>query len=438
MTPDSARPRRSKRATETRDGVELTNLDVPLSDGDVTKRELIDYLDAVADRLVPVLADRPLSVIRVRPGQPPFMQKNLPAYTPEWVRTTTVWAHASHREIRYALCNDRRTLLWFGNQRAVEFHPTLIPDGSVHPSFLVLDLIRRRARGSRWWYGPRSWSAGLWTRSDWPARSRPAGPRGCTSSCRFGRRCRPRRRRPRPGVGRPGGRAGSGRRDHGVHRAGPRGQGVHRRHPGRRSHGGRRVQPAAASRGPGVLPARLGRVGPGGSGRLHHPQRGPPARRRPIPAGCTRAAAGDASTAATSGRTDRGGKAGPSRYRPGRSSGPDGHEGKRRPAQADVSRAAPAAGSAEARNERGCSATGRRRPGVNIAWPHKPKFRRSTQFDPPELPGSSPRNIRPATSRSSASQPKSPADPSTSHPKRKPTQARADKEVQRRRRPTGT
>ncbi len=140
MTPDSARPRRSKRATETRDGVELTNLDVPLSDGDVTKRELIDYLDAVADRLVPVLADRPLSVIRVRPGQPPFMQKNLPAYTPEWVRTTTVWAHASHREIRYALCNDRRTLLWFGNQRAVEFHPTLIPDGSVHPGFLVLDL----------------------------------------------------------------------------------------------------------------------------------------------------------------------------------------------------------------------------------------------------------------------------------------------------------
>ena len=125
---------------ESRDGVELTNLDVPLSDGPETKRELLDYLDAVADRLVPVLADRPLSVVRVRPGQPAFMQKNLPSYTPDWVRTTMVWAHASHREIRYALCNDRRTLLWFGNQRAVEYHPTLIPDGGMHPSFLVLDL----------------------------------------------------------------------------------------------------------------------------------------------------------------------------------------------------------------------------------------------------------------------------------------------------------
>ena len=136
----SERARRSKTPAETRDGVELTNLDVPLADGDETKRELVDYLDAVADRLVPVLADRPLSVVRVRPGQPPFMQKNLPKYTPDWVRTTQVWAHASHREIRYALCNDRRTLLWFANQRAVEYHPTLIPDGSVCPSFLILDL----------------------------------------------------------------------------------------------------------------------------------------------------------------------------------------------------------------------------------------------------------------------------------------------------------
>ncbi len=126
---------------EERAGVPLTNLDKPLFDGSTeTKRDLVDYLDRVADRIVPVLADRPLSVIRVRPGQPPFMQKNVPKYTPEWVRTTTVWAEASHREVRYALCNDRRTLLWFANQRAIEYHPTLMAAGSPHPSHLVLDL----------------------------------------------------------------------------------------------------------------------------------------------------------------------------------------------------------------------------------------------------------------------------------------------------------
>ena len=135
-----ARARRPKQPAEIRDDVELTNLDAPLADGAETKRELVDYLDAVADRIVPVLTGRPLSVVRVRPGQPPFMQKNLPKYTPEWVRTTNVWAYASHREIRYALCDDRRTLLWFANQRAVEYHVTLLPADGSHPNFVVLDL----------------------------------------------------------------------------------------------------------------------------------------------------------------------------------------------------------------------------------------------------------------------------------------------------------
>ena len=130
-----------KQAPEWRAGVELTNLDQPLFDGaDATKRHLVDYLDALADRILPVLADRPLSVIRIRPGQPAFMQKNVPKYTPEWIATTPIWAEASHREIRYALCNDRRTLLWFGNQRAVEYHPTLFLATTTHPSHLVLDL----------------------------------------------------------------------------------------------------------------------------------------------------------------------------------------------------------------------------------------------------------------------------------------------------------
>ncbi|GGL96192.1 DNA polymerase domain-containing protein [Nakamurella endophytica] len=130
----------SGRPDEVRDGVELTHLDAPLAEGPETKRDLVDYLDAMSDRLVPVLSGRPLSVIRVRPGQPPFMQKNAPRYLPDWVRTTTVWAEASRRELHYPLCEDRRTLLWFANQRAVEYHPTLfrVPDGVA--TDLVLDL----------------------------------------------------------------------------------------------------------------------------------------------------------------------------------------------------------------------------------------------------------------------------------------------------------
>jgi DNA ligase D len=127
---------------ESREGVPLTNLDQPLFDGaGATKRDLVEYLDGVRDRILPVLEDRPLSVIRVHRGQEAFMQKNVPKYTPDWVRTVQWWAEASKRNVSYALCNDRRTLLWFANQRAIEYHPALVrvdrPDRITH---LVLDL----------------------------------------------------------------------------------------------------------------------------------------------------------------------------------------------------------------------------------------------------------------------------------------------------------
>lgn len=139
-TPKAARVS-SESTVEFRAGVRLTNLDQPLFDGaDATKRDLVDYLDAVQDHILPALRDRPLSVIRARPGQQPFMQKNVPKYTPDWMATTSVWAEASRRDVTYALCNDRRSLLWFANQRAVEYHPTLVPAGQRHPTYLVLDF----------------------------------------------------------------------------------------------------------------------------------------------------------------------------------------------------------------------------------------------------------------------------------------------------------
>jgi DNA ligase D len=127
---------------ESRHGVAFTHLDEPLFDGSgASKRDLVDYLDGVCDRIIPELEDRPLSVIRVHRGQEAFMQKNLPRYAPSWIPTAPFWAETSKRQVSYALCNDRRTLLWFANQRAVEYHPTLVradrPDRVTH---LVLDL----------------------------------------------------------------------------------------------------------------------------------------------------------------------------------------------------------------------------------------------------------------------------------------------------------
>src|SRR2546423_7417324 len=52
-----------------------------------------------------------------------------------------MWGGASGRGVPCALCEDRRTLLWFANQRAVEYHPTLFRSGAWdQPTHLVMDL----------------------------------------------------------------------------------------------------------------------------------------------------------------------------------------------------------------------------------------------------------------------------------------------------------
>jgi DNA ligase D-like protein (predicted polymerase) len=123
-------------------GVRLTNLDQPLyADAGASKRDLVDYLDAVADRFVPVLAGRALSVVRTLRGQAPFMQKNLPAYAPASIPSLEVATQDGKRVVRYPVCDDRETLLWFANQRAVEYHPTLFRGRAFDsPTHLVVDI----------------------------------------------------------------------------------------------------------------------------------------------------------------------------------------------------------------------------------------------------------------------------------------------------------
>ena len=131
------------RTAETRDGVELTSLDGPLFDGaEHTKRDLVDYLDAVRHAILPALAGRALSVMRVRPGQQSFMQKNLPKYAPDWMRTTTVWANASKREVRYPVCDDRRTLVWLAEAQGIDNGAYYIDERKSQPRPHAADPTR--------------------------------------------------------------------------------------------------------------------------------------------------------------------------------------------------------------------------------------------------------------------------------------------------------
>ncbi|MGH2573562.1 MAG: non-homologous end-joining DNA ligase [Actinomycetota bacterium] len=125
-------------------GIEPSNLDkVFWPEDGLTKGDLLAYFEAVAPFILPVLRNRPLTVVRYPDGMGgfSFYQKNTPKYAPPWVRTVELPAESARRNVHYTLCNSKRTLLWLANQAAIELHPWLSRrDRLDRPDHLVLDL----------------------------------------------------------------------------------------------------------------------------------------------------------------------------------------------------------------------------------------------------------------------------------------------------------
>ena len=128
--------------SEVRDGVTLTNLDEVLFDGaEATKRDLVDYLDALHHQLIAALRDRPLSVIRALRGQSRSCRRTCRSTRRSGSKRPRSGRRRRSGRSHTPCATTGAHLLWFANQRAVEFHPTLfrIPETDA-PTHLVLDL----------------------------------------------------------------------------------------------------------------------------------------------------------------------------------------------------------------------------------------------------------------------------------------------------------
>ena len=128
-----------------RDGqitVELSHPEKVLFPADgVTKGDLVQYYLAAAARMLPLIADRPVTMIRYPDGisRHPILQKNAPDYFPDWITRAEVAKQGG--SVHHVICDKPATLAYLANQACVEVHVFLSRVGSLdHPDQLIFDL----------------------------------------------------------------------------------------------------------------------------------------------------------------------------------------------------------------------------------------------------------------------------------------------------------
>ena len=116
--------------------VRLTNLDRVLwPRARFTKGDMIEYYRAVAETLLPHLADRPLTMWRFPTGvDGPSWWQNECRGAPPWLATHK-W-----RGQRFCVVNDGRSLAWVANLGTIELHPFLHRVHEERPDLIVFDL----------------------------------------------------------------------------------------------------------------------------------------------------------------------------------------------------------------------------------------------------------------------------------------------------------
>ena len=174
----------------------LTNLDKVLYPATgFTKGQVIDYYARIAPAMLPHLADRPLTMVRLPDGVAGerFFEKRCPGHRPQWLDTVPLDADS---EIAACSLDSVPALVWTANLAALELHtPQARAAEPWLPSAIVFDLDPGPATDLATARASRSSCATCSTSSGCVRWRRRRARRGCTSRWGSGRRStrRPRR-----------------------------------------------------------------------------------------------------------------------------------------------------------------------------------------------------------------------------------------------------
>lgn len=124
--------------------VEISRPDkVLFPDDGITKQDLCDYYDRVAEAMLPHLRSRPVTMHRFPDGigEEGFYQKSVPEHYPDWMRRATVPRKGEQDTIQQALIENRASLVFCADQAMITAHAALARVPSLQaPDRLVFDL----------------------------------------------------------------------------------------------------------------------------------------------------------------------------------------------------------------------------------------------------------------------------------------------------------
>lgn len=126
-------------------GLGFSNLDkVYFPDAGITKGDVIAYYNEIGDLMLPFLKGRPLMLKRNPNGikDEGFYQKNVEGTVPKFVDTVKVKSKSPEKDaLTYAVCNNKKTLLFLANWGTLEFHAMNSRVGNLgSPDHIVFDI----------------------------------------------------------------------------------------------------------------------------------------------------------------------------------------------------------------------------------------------------------------------------------------------------------
>jgi bifunctional non-homologous end joining protein LigD len=123
----------------------LTNQNkIYFPDDNITKGDVVNYYNEIADLILPYLKDRPQSMYRFPNGikEFGFYQKDVDQdKIPSWLKTKKIFSESNNADIDYLICNDKATLLYMANLGCIDINPWNSTIKHIdNPDWVVIDI----------------------------------------------------------------------------------------------------------------------------------------------------------------------------------------------------------------------------------------------------------------------------------------------------------